>query len=47
MRLFSAMFEVLMLPIAVAKDVTDVMRGEDPSPRNTRKQIRTVEDNLK
>lgn len=46
MRLLSAIFEALMLPVAVADDVTDVMCGEQPSPRNIRRQIRKVEDNL-
>ncbi len=46
MRFFSAVFETFMLPVAVLKDVGDVMCGEDPSPRNTRRQIRTIEDNL-
>ena len=46
MKLLSAMFDVVLLPVAIVKDVFDISNAIDGKKSYTRRKIEDIEDSL-
>ena len=47
MKLLSALFDTILLPVAASKDVLDAMVGQKNYKSNLRAKIEEIEDNLR